>query len=180
MKNFHQNLLITLALGLCGLCAWQWYGQTLQRNQIESLNQMVYQKAVAIEGYTNSIKTMEHEISQMDAQITELKATVKTNNETILLQKRELNKLEAQTEALTNEITQYKAAVATIETRLKDAYDGMKKQNEAMQRLVTERDEYVTKYNDSIRERNEIVAKYNDLVAQVEKLQGGGGKSGGK
>ena len=28
MKNFQQNLLIVLALGLCGLCVYQWYGQT--------------------------------------------------------------------------------------------------------------------------------------------------------
>ena len=32
MKNFQQNLLILLALRLCGLCAWQWYAQTVQRD----------------------------------------------------------------------------------------------------------------------------------------------------
>ena len=172
MKSFQQNLLIALALGLCLLCAFQWHGQTIQREQINQLNQISYDKSLEIQRYTNSIQTMEHQISQMDGQITELKATVKTNEQTILDQKRELNKLEAQGEALTNEITQYKEAMAGLEAKLKDAYEGVKKQNEAIKQLVIERDDFVRKYNDSVNERNTIVGKYNELVGQMEKLQG--------
>jgi chromosome segregation ATPase len=172
MKSFQQNLLIVLALGLCLLCAFQWHGQTVQREQINRLNQISYDKSLEIQRYTNSIQTMEHQISQMDGQITELKGTVKTNEQTILDQKRELNKLETQSEALTNEILQYKEATASLETKLKDAYDGVKKQNEAIKQLVVERDDFVKKYNDSVNERNAIVTKYNELVSQVEKLQG--------
>ena len=73
MKNFQQNLLIILALSLCGLCVYQWYGQTLQRNQIQKLNQMVYEQGAAIQGYTNSIADMDRQIAQMDARITALK-----------------------------------------------------------------------------------------------------------
>lgn len=171
MKSFQQNLLIVLALGLCLLCAFQWHGQTIQREQINRLNQISYDKSLEIQRYTNSIATMEHQISQMDGQITELKGTVRTNEQTILDEKRELNKLEAQTEALTNEISQYKAATASLETKLKDAYDGVKKQNEAIKQLVAERDDFVKKYNDSVNERNVIVDRYNELVGQMEKLQ---------
>ena len=70
MKNFQQNLLILVALSLCGLCVYQWYGQTLQRNEIQKLEQMVYEKSAAIQGYTNSIRTMDRQIAQMDARIT--------------------------------------------------------------------------------------------------------------
>jgi TolA-binding protein len=172
MRSFQQNLLVVLALGLCLLCAFQWHGQTIQREQINRLNQISYDKSVEIQRYTNSIATMEHQISQMDGQITELKVTVKTDEQTILDQKRELNKLEAQSEALTNEISQYKEATAGLEAKLKDAYDGVKKQNEAIKQLVVERDDFVKKYNDSVNERNTIVGKYNELVGQMEKLQG--------
>ena len=41
MKNFQQNLLIALALGLCAMCVYQWHGQTVQRAQIENLNRAV-------------------------------------------------------------------------------------------------------------------------------------------
>ncbi len=172
MKNFQQNLLIVLALGLCVLCAFQWHGQTVEREQINRLNQISYDKSLEIQRDTNSIATMEHQVSQMDAQITELKGTVKTNEQTILDQKRELNTLEAKSEALTNEVSQYQEAVATLEAKLKDAYDGVKKQNEAINQLVIERDDFVKKYNDIVNERNAVVGKYNELVGQMQKLQG--------
>ena len=73
MKNFHQNLLIVLALSLCGLCVYQWYDQTLQRNRLENLNHLLADKSTAIQGYTNSLDNLNHEVAQMDARITELK-----------------------------------------------------------------------------------------------------------
>jgi chromosome segregation ATPase len=176
MKNFHQNLLIVLALGLCGLCAWQWYGETIQRNQVEDLKQTADQKLVLIQDYTNSIQTMQHQIKEMDAHITELRETVKTNDQTILDQRRELNQSEAQNDALTNEIAQYKQAVDTLEAKLKDAYDGIQKQNDAIKQLAAQRDEFVKKYNDLVIDRNNVVSNYNDLAARFEKLQSGGGK----
>ena len=176
MKNFHQNLLIALALCLCALCAWQWYGQTVQRTEFDRLNGIANQKSALIQDYTNSIQMMQHEIGQMDASITELKGTVATNNETILAQRRELNQLDAQNTALTSDIVQYKQAVDTLEARLKDAYDGIKKQNDALKQLAGERDEFVKKYNDIVLERNTIVSNYNNLAARLEKLQSGTGK----
>jgi len=54
MKNFQVNLLIVLALALCGLCVWQWYEQTIQRDEITTMNGMIYEKNAAIQGYTNT------------------------------------------------------------------------------------------------------------------------------
>jgi chromosome segregation ATPase len=174
MKNFHQNLLIVLALGLCALCLYQWYDQTIERNHIEKLNQFLSEKSTAIQGYTNSIATMNDEIAQMDSSITELKQTAKAGEETILSQKREISQLQITSEVLTNQIAGYSNAVETLETKLKDAYDGIKKQNTAIQELTTQRDDLVQKLNDSIKDRNDIVNKYNELVKQVEKQSGNG------
>jgi chromosome segregation ATPase len=172
MKDFQQNLLVCLALGLCGLCIYQWRAQTIQRNQIVTLNQMVYDKSAAIQGYTNSIATMDHQIAQMSTDLADLKRAAKTNEQLIVSQKRDIARWQATGEGLTNQIAEYKKAVETFETKLKEAYDGIKKQNDAMQQLATQRDEFVKKYNDSVKDRNDIVAKYNELAAQVEKLQG--------
>jgi len=136
MKNFQQNLLIVVALSLCGLCVYQWYGQTVQRNEIQSLETMVYEKSAAIQGYTNSINTMDREIAQMDATITELKAAAKTNADLALNQRREINRLQIDAENFTNQIKEYKQAVAGLEAKLKDAYDGIQKQNAAINGLV--------------------------------------------
>jgi len=38
---------------------------------------------------------------------------------------------------------------------------------------AAQRDEYVRKFNDSVKDRNDVVAKYNDLVQKFEKQQGG-------
>jgi chromosome segregation ATPase len=177
MKNFHQNLLMVLAMGLCGLCAYQWYGQTLQRNRIVALNQLVFEQSTAIQGYTNSIKTMDRQLEQLDGRVAELRETVKTNEQWNIAQKLAIHKLEVSGEGLTNQIAEYRRAVEDLEGKLKAAYEGVKKQNEAIKELVVQRDDFLQKLNDSLKERNEIVAKYNDLVARVEKLQAGGGKA---
>jgi chromosome segregation ATPase len=176
MKNFHQNLFIVLALGLCCLCAYQWYGQTLQRNQIVALNQLLYEQSTAIQSYTNSIKTMDRQLAQLDGHVAELKATVKTNEQVVIAQKLAIHKLEVTGEGLTNQIAEYQRAVDALEARLKTAYEGIQKQNESIKELVAQRDDYVQKLNDSVKDRNQVVQKYNDLVARVEKLQAEWGK----
>jgi len=164
MKNFHQNLLIVLALGLCGLCIYQWTTQTHQRAEITELNHRVYDRDAAIQGYTNRIADMDLKITDMDRRITELKGVVKTNEMIQLEQRRELSRLRTDNEELTNQVVQFKEAVDKLEVKLKDAYDGIRKQNDAIKELVAQRDEYVQKLNDSIKDRNDIVTKYNELL----------------
>ena len=176
MKNLQQNLLIVVALSLCGLCVYQWYGQTLQRNEIQKLDQTVYEKSAAIQGYTNSIRTMDRQIADMDARITQLKSEVKTNADVVIAQKRDINQLQINSEGLTNEITEYKGAVTNLQTKLKEAYEGIQKQNDAMKELVAQRDEFVKKFNDEVKDRNDVVNKYNELGRQVEKNQGASSK----
>ena len=50
---------------------------------------------------------------------------------------------------MSNEIVQYKAAVDKLEAKLKEAYDGEKQ-------LVSQRDEFVKKLNDSIKSQNDL------------------------
>src|SRR5437899_7730910 len=123
MKNFQQNLLIIAALSLCGLCVYQWYGQTLQRNDIEKLEQTAYEQSAAIQAYTNSIRTMDRQIAQMDVRLTELKAVAKTNADLIINQRREVNRLKVTAEGLTNQIAEYKGAVTNLQGKLKEAYE---------------------------------------------------------
>ena len=183
MKTFQQNLLIIVALSLCGLCVYQWYGQTLQRKDIQKLEQTVFDKSAAIQGYTNLIRAMDGQIAQRDGQIaqrdariTQLKAEVKTNAEFVVIQKREINRLQATVDGLTNQVAEYRLAVESLQGKLKEAYGGIQKQNQAMKELVAQRDEFVKKYNDEVKDRNDIVNKYNDLVNQVAKTQASGGK----
>jgi chromosome segregation ATPase len=171
MKNFQQNLLIVLALGLCGLCAWQWYEQTMQRNEIQTQNGMLYDRNASIQGYTNSITTLNSKINDMDTRITELKSNVASNEQTMVSQKAQITQLQFDNETCTNEIAQYKVAVDTLEAKLKDAYAGIDKQNETITNLVSQRADLVEKYDSLATNRNDIVLKYNALVKQVESEQ---------
>ena len=173
MNNIQQNLLIVLALALCSLCVYQWYGQSVQRNEIAILTQSAYEKSEAIQGYTNSIQTMDHQIAELSARISNLQITVRTNQETLDLQKREITRLQSIGEGLTNQITEYKKAVTNLDNKLTEAYEGIKKQNDALKNLAAQRDEFVKKFNESVKDRNEVVAKYNDLVQKIEKQQNG-------
>jgi len=177
MKNFQVNLFIVLALGLCGLCAWQWYEQTIQRTTIQSLNRMVYDRDAAIQNYTNSLATLNHQVNQMDASLTEMRATAVTNERFIVSQKTQIEQLQFANENSTNEIAQYKAGVAALGAKLKEAYAGIDKQNAAISNLVVQRDDLVQKYNDEVKDRNNVVEKYNELAKQLEKLQSGSGDS---
>jgi chromosome segregation ATPase len=171
MKNFQQNLLIVLALALCGLCAWQWHEQTIQRDEIGTLNGIVYLKNADIQNDTNSIAMLNHQVEQMDARITEIKAAAETNEQLVVEQKRQISKLEFNSLNLTNEVTQYKQAVDTLQSKLKDAYADIGKQNDTITNLIAQRNDFVQKYNDEVKDRNDVVAKYNELVSQVQKQQ---------
>lgn len=171
MKNFQQNLFIVLGIGLCGLCAYQWYGQTNQRKAMEKLSQTLYDKSVTIRDDSNSIATLNHQVSEMDSNLTVLRDTARTNAETITAQKRQLGLQQLANEQLTNEISQYQDAVGVLTNRLNEIYAGIEKQNAAIKELAKQRDEFVQKYNDEVKDRNNIVSNYNFLAAEVKKMQ---------
>ena len=166
MKNIQYNLLIVLALGLCGLCAWQWYVQTVQRQTIGDLNQMVFDRNDTIQKDTNTMATLNGKVSDMDVQITGLKATVTTNEQVMASQSAQITQLRFDNETYRNEIAQYKVAVGTLETRLDEANTNIDKQNETITNLLSQRNDLVLKYDELATNRNEIVEKYNAMVKQ--------------
>ncbi len=180
MKNLHQNLLIFFAIALCGLCVWQWYGQTAEREHVDELTRIIFDKSTAIQTYTNSIATLNSQIAQLDAGLSGMKQFVKTNADTIRDQSRQIHDLDAANAALTKSVAQYRGAFEKTQDRLKEAYAGIEKQNLALKQLAEQRDEFVQKYNDSVKQRNEVVKQYNDLVAQVEKIQAAAAKNSGR
>jgi chromosome segregation ATPase len=172
MKNFQTNLLILLALALCGLCVFQWRIQTVQRHEITTMNGLLYQNNLAIQEATNSVAVRDHQIQQMDASLAELKAGATTNEQLVIDQKASLTRLQFSNRQLTNEITQYKTALDTLEARLKAAYGDLQKQNDALTNLVAQRDEWVAKYNQEVKDRNDVVAKYNELANRMRSPSG--------
>src|SRR5580698_6490931 len=139
MKNFQQNLFVVLALGLCGLCAWQWYEQTVQRDEIQAQNQMLYERDASIQNDTNSIASLNAKVDEMDGRITQLKGAVATNEQVLAWQTAQIEGLRFDNATVTNEIAQYKVAVNTLETKLKDANGDIDKQNQTINNLLSQR-----------------------------------------
>lgn len=157
MKNPLQTLLVILALSLCGLCTWQWYGQVLQRRDMTEMGQKIHDQATAIRGYTNSISTMDRQIAQLDASVTELRDVTRSNAVTIAALQRESN-------TFSNQAVRYREVA---EENAKQANETIRHQNETIKSLISERDGFVKQLNDSIKERNEVVTQFNELVKRV-------------
>ncbi len=171
MKNFQHNLLLVLSLGLCALCAWQWYIQTLLHNEGDALQKTIFQQSAGIQAYTNSIKDMDAEIAGLSTRINELTKSAMSNEQVAAGQKREILRLRLTGAGLSNEIIQYKDVADKLEGRLKEAAEGIQKQNDAIKQLVLQRDDAIKRFNDSIKDRNALAEKYNDLVERFNKLQ---------
>ena len=75
---------------------------------------------------------------------------------------------------MSNIIVLYKDIVDKLDARLKEASEGIEKQNQALKKLVADRDEAIQKYNDSVKARNALAEKYNNLVDRFNKLQAAG------
>ena len=164
MKNPLQTLLMSLALCLCALCTWQWYGQVLQRKAMTALAQVNYDESTAIQGYTNTINNMDHQIAQMDARLSDLRDTISSNTFTIV-------GLQQDNSRLNIVVDQYSNAVVVLQGQMKQANESIRRQNDAMKDLVSQRDGFVARLNESIKERNDIVTKYNELTKQLEQIQ---------
>ena len=171
MKKFHQNFLICLAIGLCGLCAYQWYVQSVQHGEIEKLAQSVADRNAALQDATNAVKNADHQIGHLDARLTDYKKDAETNAQIIAEQKRALLKLQVVNDRQAVELADYQKAVDNLTGKLKRAYGDIQKQNDNISQLVTQRDDLVAKYNASVKDRNDVVGKYNDLVKRIEKQQ---------
>jgi len=160
MKNSLQILLMALALSLCALCTWQWYGQVQQRKQLTALTQANYDLTATIRDDTRSIGAADKQIAQMDARITELKETLKTDDA-------ELARLRLENKQLSAQQERYSNAVGALQASVKQANENIQKQNEAIKGLVADRDSLVSRLNDSIKERNEVVAKQNEAMKDL-------------
>jgi chromosome segregation ATPase len=114
---------------------------------------------------------MDGEVAELQTRIGDLKKEGVTNNQLILEQKRDLLRLRVTVESLSNEIVQYQEATNVLEKKLSEAYDGIKKQNDAIAQLAAQRDEFIGKYTNSIKDRNDLVEKYNALVDRMKKMQ---------
>jgi chromosome segregation ATPase len=169
--SFLTNLLIVFALGLCALCTFQWLRETESRKIIQTLHNQTYKLESEIQQHTNNIHHMDVRINDLTLLISQLENTIKTNELQIQDLRSETNSLSHSNLVYLAQIDVYTDAYSEATNRLAKAFEDIKKQNDLINEVAAQRNEFVEKLNTCITERNDIVNQYNDLVKQVELFQ---------
>jgi chromosome segregation ATPase len=169
--TFLTNLLVVFSLALCGLCTFQWLRETESRKVQQQLHDVIFRQSVDIQNHTNQIHRMDHRIAELTDDVARLNGTVKSNEASILDLNRKRASLEATNDFLGRQVEAYTNAVASLQERLKQAYDDIRKQNDSIKEAVEQRNEFVTKLNTAIQERNDVVKQYNELVERFKQFQ---------
>ena len=163
--------LIVLAVVLSLLSAYQWWRETQTHQDRQALRHTQLEMDSLLQQQTNRIQKLDLQITELVAETTRFQDIARTNENTMVELRTEVGLLENTNQWLKTQLQAYTSAFNQATNQLSEAYDNIKKQNELVQQLARERDEFAVKLNRSTEERNRIVAQYNELVARVEQIQ---------
>jgi hypothetical protein len=165
------SLLIALALGLCGLVAYQWYRDadlrkqlTERGKQMQAMNEQKHE--IEVTG-----KRVEEELKRVEQLKERLTEQDKTNKVELSRTKRDLAEANLKLERATKQGDAYKVAYEKMATDIKAQNESMKKLNEAYLNVVNVQKDTVEKYKKLATDCEELNARYNKLFEQAEKLQ---------
>lgn len=171
-------ILIILALGLCGMCAYQWAREARLRLDIEGKNKQIgdlHQEKAAVEALG---KRFEQDIKRLEDDKTKIQEVVATNKAEVSRLKAERAKWEFEADKASKQSELYKEAFTKATNVLAETNLGIRKMNDDYRKLGDERNEIVKRYNDLAKEHekvitefNDVVTKYNDLVKQIQAQQ---------
>ena len=164
MKSFLQNLLIFLALSLCGVMIVQWVRETRLHKKVQDLYDEVHAKAESIQTLEATVRRDEGEIQRLDGLKNELTDIVKSNKIEISGLAKDLEKASSEAEKNQRQAEAYKEALDKANENLLKQNDDIKRQNEDMKRLVADRAETISNFN-------KMASDYNTLASNWNKLQ---------
>lgn len=156
MKNLLQNLLILFALGLCVLLAIQWHREGVLRDQLQRSNSTAHTVSETIQSLQNDVHRLEAEIGRVEGLRKQLAAAATVREQEVARLTAELK----QHEALAAELDSFKTALAK-------ANEGIRVQNEAMQRLTEERNDIAERFNQLASDYNALVSRWNEQQATL-------------
>lgn len=165
------NLLIGLALALCGLCTYQWLRETHTREEMQGLHDTQFRLESTIQQHTNTIRLMDARVEELSGDLSRMSGTIKTNEALLEQIREERGMLEASNAVLESRLHAYTNAFIEATNRLYEVNESVRKQNEQMKEVLAQRDDLFTRLNESIREHNQVVEEYNNLVKKVQEFQ---------
>ncbi|TAL07272.1 MAG: hypothetical protein EPO07_00500 [Verrucomicrobia bacterium] len=162
MNRTLQNLLMTFALGLCALIAYQWHRETRSHARIQELLDKDVNNQEQIRNIQSALKNTEEEVRRLEGIRVMLTDTVKSNRVEIADLKKDLDKATAENDRQSRQIDAYKVAVETANENIKKQNEAITTQNDMIKKMSEERAELVAKYNKTVEEFNDLAKKWND------------------
>lgn len=172
------SLLIVLALGLCGLCAYQWSREAHLRLNIEDKNKQIgnlHQEKAAVEALG---KRFEQDIKRLEGEQVKFQEVITTNKAEVSRLKAEKAKWEFEADKFSKQSELYKEAFTKATNVLAETNLGIRKMNDDYKKLADERNDVVQRFNQLAKDHekvvvdyNDVVTKYNDLVKQIQAQQ---------
>jgi chromosome segregation ATPase len=161
---------MVLALGLCGLCVFQWLREGRLIADLGKTNDQLYQKREAIQGLEASIRRYQAEIQRLEKIREDLNLTIVTNKSQINELSNYAEKLEKENDAQKQLIGNYKEAMTVANERITRQNEDILKQNETIKAIVQQRDDKVAELTKMVGEYNKLVTDYNKVVEDMNKL----------
>lgn len=172
------NLLIVLALALCGLVAFQWKRETrlFEENSklvkdLEKDHEIKFQQL-------KSIENLQTELTRLESERRTNNVAARANEAKLLESARKNSQLEGELRSQSNMVVYYKVAFERATNQLSIANSNTFRANEvivAMRKAVEDRNDVATrlndmnkKYSELMNERNEIVGKFNAFMQEVD------------
>jgi chromosome segregation ATPase len=169
MRNFLQNLLIFLALCLCGLLVWEWVKEAHLTRKLELFATELHNKTQTIQDLTGMVKRTEDEVKRLEGIKDLLNATIKTNQQEILGLRKDLDKVTGENERNLKQIEVYKEAMAKANENLTLANQNIQTLNEDRNKIVAQLNEMGAKYKKAVEDFNGLATKWNKLQEDLTK-----------
>ena len=173
MKQFMVNLLVALALGLCGLCTYQWYREASLRNEMETQSRELYKRKEIVSDLEGRLQRSEADRFRLDKAHVELTAVIRSNTLELASLGKRLDQAEKQAEQQKQAAETYKSAYETANANTEKANEEIKKQAAVASQLATERTDLIAKYNGVVKQYEELVKQFKAYEADVKKAMEG-------
>ena len=180
MNKFLPNLLIVLALGLCGLVAYQWNREARLHADRQGLQNTLAKRDKTIQDLQAALKRIEQEVGRLDALKSELTGTTKTNRWEIDALRKSLSHAEKEGNTLREQLRIYQQAVDKQNENLKQQNGIITEQNARMQALAADRNATVEKFNKLAKEYNQLVKDYTELADRINARPASSGQPQGQ
>ena len=172
------NLLILLAIALCGLIGWQWVREAGLFKENQKLKTDLQADHETKHQQQKAIQDLQGEIARIENERKNSTAINKTNQAKITELARELAKAEGEARNHSNMVTYFKVAFERATNQIAVANANTQKANDiinSMRKAVEDRNEIASrlndlnkKYGELMTDRNDIVEKFTAFVKEVE------------